>query len=109
MTYYSKPIKQPATRKEGLLNFVQMIINRIEAEDHREALMLAVDLLDTLAGNANPYADVTDGISRPAMDAELKALSDLHREQMATHGQRMFDKGQEAAKADMARLLGLAA
>lgn len=109
MTYYSKTLTQPTTRKEGLLNFVQMIINRIEAGDHREALLTAVDLLDTLAGNANPYADVTDGISRPAMDAELRDMADAHRAALTTHGETMFAKGQAAAKAEMARLLGVAA
>ena len=46
--YYSKKIKMPKTIKEGICNFVQLIINNAEAEKSREAMYIAVDLLDDL-------------------------------------------------------------
>lgn len=106
---YSKPVTPPATRKDGLLNFVQLIINRIEAGDTNEALLTAVDLLDTLAGNANPYADVTDGISRPAMEAELRAQAEAARDQRAEYGERRFEDGRESMRRELAALLTPAA
>ena len=44
MTYYSEDIKIPKTKRDGLANLVQMIINDLEAGDAREALLKAVDL-----------------------------------------------------------------
>lgn len=59
--HYSREITMPSTKLEGLQNFVQLIINKIEAGDTNEALLSAVDLLNDLGSNANPYAEVTDG------------------------------------------------
>lgn len=53
--YYSRPIEKPKSLKEGLVNFVQMIINAAEAGDAREAMLLAVDLRGDLESKANPY------------------------------------------------------
>ena len=39
---------------------MQMIINCIESGEHNEALLKAVDLLDTISGKASPYTGVTD-------------------------------------------------
>lgn len=55
---YARDIQMPKTRKEGLCNYVQMIINRLEAGDHREALLTAVGLLDDLSGSV--YDDISD-------------------------------------------------
>lgn len=44
MSYYSADIEMPSNMKEGMLNFLQMIINDLEAGDSREALLKAVDL-----------------------------------------------------------------
>jgi len=52
MTYYTAEIKMPTTKREGLENFIQMIINHLEADNTREALLTAVDLRQ----------DVTSGI-----------------------------------------------
>jgi len=52
MTYYSEDIKTPKGKQEGLANFVQMIINDLEAGDAGEALLKAVDLKN----------DITSGI-----------------------------------------------
>jgi len=50
--YYSQEITEPANAQEGIANFVQMIINALEAGETREALMLAVDLQDDLVSKA---------------------------------------------------------
>jgi hypothetical protein len=41
---YAREITMPNSKQEGLANFVQMIINDLEAGDVREALLKAVDL-----------------------------------------------------------------
>lgn len=46
--YYSRPIKQPKNREDGMRNFVQLIINEIEGGNHQEALLKAVDLLNDI-------------------------------------------------------------
>ena len=56
MRSYSRGITPPITTNDGLCNSLQIIINSIEAGDHDEALLQAVDLLDTVHGRANPYA-----------------------------------------------------
>lgn len=43
--YYSRPIKPPKTLREGLSNFVQMIVNDLGRGEFGEALLRAVDLL----------------------------------------------------------------
>lgn len=45
MAYYTQPLNQnPENMREGLLNFLQMIINCLEDGDNKEALLKAVDL-----------------------------------------------------------------
>jgi len=41
---YALNIEMPKNMQEGLANFIQMIINDLEAGDAREALLKAVDL-----------------------------------------------------------------
>jgi hypothetical protein len=109
MTYYSREIKMPTTRLEGLCNYVQMIINQLEAGQHGEALYTAADLRDTLSGQANPFASITAGKDN-AMLAELKRQ---HAAEMAdaiikAHADGVRD-GENAHKKKMVALLGLAA
>ncbi len=47
--FYSQEICKPKNAQEGIVNFVQMIINDIEAGETREALLKAVDLKGDLA------------------------------------------------------------
>jgi hypothetical protein len=54
-TYYSREIETPKTMRDGLANVVQDIINTLEAGNPHEALLRAVDLLDDVRSNANPY------------------------------------------------------
>lgn len=54
-TYYSRELKTPANMREGLANAVQSIINNLEAGNPGEALYQAVDLLDDVRSESNPY------------------------------------------------------
>ena len=109
MTGYSREIKPPKTTKEGLLNFVQMIINDIERKQHQEALYRAVDLLDTLSGKANPYASITDG--SPVQDAAIEALKTQHTQELesavAKAKEEGFIEGLRAQQKHTANVLGL--
>ncbi len=95
---YSMPITMPTTRKEGLLNFVQMIINAAERGDVQEATLIAVDLKDTLAGNSNPWSSLTDGFTGEAVGKEIaEARREFEREKQAAVA-KAFEQGMEAMK-----------
>lgn len=49
MKFYSQEICMPKNAQEGIMNFVQMIINDLEAGETRDALLKAVDLKNDLA------------------------------------------------------------
>lgn len=109
MTYYSREIEMPKTKLDGLCNFVQMIVNHAEKGDTREALLTAVDLLDTLRGSANPFADITS-------DKDNRLLAALERKHAAEMAQAVIRANQDGhqrgvadEKARMARALELVA
>jgi hypothetical protein len=104
MTHYSREITMPATRKEGLCNYVQMIINRIEAGDMHEAIMTAVGLLDDLSGSV--YADVTTDAAPDTitMSEHLRQMSDAKG---AAFGDG-FAAGRNAKAAELRKVLGAA-
>lgn len=107
--YYSKQIEMPTTRLQGLLNNVQMIINQAEQGDAREALLIAVDLWDTLQGQSNPFSSIT-----AEKDSRLHSeLARQHQEAMSAaiikaHADG-FDEGMRVERARIAALLGIAA
>jgi hypothetical protein len=107
--YYSRQIKMPKSRAEGFQNFVQMIINHLETGNSREALLQAVDLLDTISGKANPYSEITDeSVSFNRMIAELK---EQHARQMTEAIARAtkagIEEGKRLQKLETAKKLGL--
>lgn len=57
---YKVPIEMTETPQQGLINFVQMIINRLEDGETREALLTAVDL----------RTDLLDEVYKVTMDDE---------------------------------------
>lgn len=63
--YYSRPIEKPKTAQQGIMNFVQMIINNLEAGETRAALLQAVDLLEDL--RTEIYQVTIDRSPAPAM------------------------------------------
>ena len=103
-TYYSQPIEMPKTKRDGLANFVQIIINKIEAGQSREALLSAVDLLDDIVcGN---YDDaMSDAKGHSAIIREMEAK---HMTEIIEAGQSGQNNGIALEKARMAAALGLA-
>ena len=97
---YAREITMPANRKEGLCNYVQMIINRLEAGDTREALLTAVGLLDDLSGSV--YADITDP---PALDMipASEHYAALSNAKGAAFGDG-FEAGQKAKAAELRKI-----
>lgn len=109
MTYYSRKIEMPKTRLDGLCNFVQMVINQLEAENPNEALLIAVDLLDTLRGQSNPFSSITSEKDN-AMLAEItrQHAAEVSDAIIKAHAEG-FTKGEESQKRKLVELLGLAA
>lgn len=109
MTYYSRKIEMPQTRKEGLCNFVQMIINQLEAGKSNEALLSAVDLLDTLEGESNPFSSITSEKDH----ALANELERKHQQEMvAAMAKARADgiaEGETIQKRKLSEILGLAA
>lgn len=105
MTFYSREITMPTTKREGLENFIQMIINQIEAGNSQEALLKAVDLLQ----------DVSTGVYDDAMtdangiDHLVRELDAKHQADVIAAGQYGHDRGVAEEKTRMAKALGLAA
>lgn len=99
---HSREIKMPTTKKEGLENFIQMIINRLEDGDSKEALLLAIDLWNDVSSGI--YNDVQTGSLLSNLRAELDAK---HLDQLAKERARAFTAGQEHARAEISKRLGL--
>lgn len=103
MTHYSREIEMPETRRDGLAKFVQMVINRIEAGDHREALLTAVDLLEDI--NTGQYDDaMTDA---KGADALAKELTAKHNAALIKASETAYQRGVADEKARMATALEL--
>ena len=104
MTYYTRDIEMPKTKRDGLANFVQLIINSAEAGDAREAMLKGVDLLD----------DIQCGNYDDAM-TDAKAINTALNEQIARHQteitdayQRGFSDGVENARTKLTQMLDTA-
>lgn len=101
--HYSRDIEMPTTKRDGLANFVQIVINKIEAGEHREALLQAVDLLEDV--NSGLYDDaMTDAKGYSAQMREMQAKHDA--EIIAAH-QRGKVEGIAEEKRRMAEALKL--
>ena len=59
---HRRPITQPTTKRDGLANFVQMIINQIEERQYSDALRDAVSLRNAINNG------VYDGIGPQAAE-----------------------------------------
>lgn len=100
---YSRKIEMPKTKREGLENFVQMIINRIEGGEHREALLQAVDLINDVRSGIYDDA-MADALGYNEMTRDLNAK---HQDEIIKAGQKGFESGVAAEKSRMAKALGL--
>lgn len=98
--YYTRPIAMPKTKRDGLANFVQMIINAIEAGEVNEALLKAVDL----------HQDITSGIYDSAM-VDARAQSAMAKELQAKRDAEIAEARDEAwldgIKTERARIVSL--
>lgn len=109
MTFYSREIEMPKTRLDGLCNFVQMIINQIEADKPHEALLTAVDLLDTLQGSSNPFSSITSNKdNRMLAELEKKHAKAVADAIIKAHAAGVAE-GEKSQKRKLAEMLGLAA
>jgi|SRR6185503_13288595 len=102
--YYSRQIKMPANKKEGLENFVQLIINQIEAGESNEALLTAVDLLNDLWSGIYSEVDTEAGRRMVSVQAELERR---HTAELNKAREAAFAAGQESARLEIAMKLGL--
>ena len=108
-THYSRKIEMPKNRHEGLCNFVQQIINQIEAGKPDQALYTAVDLLDDLLATDGPYSASTSGPRQPMLD-ELTRQHALQMADAVTNARAEgLRDGIDLERSRIARMLGLQA
>lgn len=101
--YYSRPIKIPQTKRDGLENFVQMIINRLEAGEDREALLQAVDLLDSV--RCGQYDESM--ADAKGFNAMAREMATQHQSEITAASEAGYARGQADERARIARQLGL--
>jgi hypothetical protein len=103
--HYTRKIEVPANKRDGLANFVQIIINQIEAGDIENALLSAVDL----------HEDIVCGIYDDAMQdakgslAIIREMEAKHTADIIAAAERGREDGIRDEKARMAAALGLIA
>lgn len=105
MTYYSREISLPKTRREGLENFIQIAINRLEAGDHQEALLGLVDLLEDIRCRIYDGA-LTDPRGADRLAKEMQAR---HTAEVIKASEDGYARGVADEKARMAKALQLIA
>lgn len=101
--HYTRDIKMSRNKKEGLENFLQMIINHAEAGRTRETLLTAVDLLEDVRSGA--YDDAMKdaaGFSQIIAEAQQK-----HADALVAQASSSFEAGQQEERKRIAALLGL--
>jgi hypothetical protein len=102
----SRALEMPKTKRDGLANFIQMIINAQERGDHREALLQAVDLLEDV--NCGLYD--TAMIDDRAQKTQERALQDMktqHNAEITAAYERGQATGAQDEKDRITALLGL--
>lgn len=102
---YSRPVEMPRTKKEGLANFVQLIINKIESGDTSNALLGAVDLLEDL--RCGIYDDAM--ADAKGHDRIMGELVSTHQAEIIKAAEMAYQRGVADEKARMAKALGLVA
>jgi len=100
---YTREIKRPKNLEEGLQNFVQMIINCLEAGDHREALLKAVDLHQDLCCGAYKAVSAPELNDSVPMAEHIRAV-ERARKEGADAGMRA---GANAVRSELKRVLGV--
>lgn len=100
--YYYKAITKPANRKEGLVNFIQMVINELENENPNEALLVAVDLINDV--RFGTYDDALAGNTMERLHAEL---SSKHNAELQSCRESSYAAGREDMRREIMQRLGL--
>jgi hypothetical protein len=100
---YTRKIEMPVNKREGLANFVQIIINKIEAGDIENALLTAVDLREDI--DCGIYDDAM--INKTAELAFAKEMQAKHAADIIAAAERGREDGIRQEKARMASALGL--
>jgi hypothetical protein len=107
---YSHQVTMPKTKRDGLANFVQLIVNDIERGDTREALLRAVDLLQDIQSGIYDDA-MTDHSALTAADKHAKAaIEQAGKETRAREEAALregVDIGRRTERKEIARKLGL--
>ena len=107
---YYRQLAPPKNMKDGLCNFVQMIINTAEAGNASEAMYLAVDLLDDLR---NGTYDGAMGISAASAKSNLERQMEKDRAEAAETARQEYIKGvqhgMESKRREILLALGLKA
>ena len=100
----------PKNLKDGLCNFVQMIINAADAGNAAEAMYLAVDLLDDL--RSGTY-DGAKGASAASAESNLERQMEKDRAEAAETARQEYIKGvqhgMESKRREILLALGLEA
>lgn len=109
---YSAEVKKPSNKKEGLMNFVQMIINDAEAGDAREAMYKAVDLLNDLRSGIYDCAIGGDEIKKAQNDKIVTSnlIENMKKESIKAENDayaKGFDDGMAVVRKKMSEALGL--
>ncbi len=105
--YYSREIKPPKNKQEGLANFVQLIINQLERGETNEALLTAVDLWNDVTSAANIYpVDVQKGAGAKLATLQSELLA-KHNAELIKCAELNMAAGKAAARREMAERLGL--
>jgi hypothetical protein len=98
--YYTREITMPKTKREGLANFVQMVINAAEAGDSREAMLKAVDLLNDI--HCGVYDDAM-GVSQDHAQSALSKQLQCQAAEAGVHAAVEFERGRQQGAEDKAR------
>lgn len=100
--YYYKEIKMPTTKKEGLMNFIQTVINQLEAGESNNALLTAVDLLNDV--RFGTYDEVDTGNLMANLQAEMQAQ---HQSELQACRDHSRAAGREEMRIEISKKLGL--
>lgn len=106
--YYSRKLEMPKNEKEGLQNFIQMIINKAESDDAEGAMYIAVDLLNDLWSGAYDGAmGVSKDNAKSALFMEITKQHEQAKLNAIEEYNRGFKEGQKTKITEMKKVLNI--
>ena len=96
MDTYSREIRPPANAIEGLQNHIQMAINEIEGNNPTEAVLILVDIIDSLYGNGERVAMLKKLFIADANAKAIKDANEAGKEAIETSYRKGFIDGKKA-------------